>query len=131
APARRRADRRGMSTIIDSKTIAELVGSAFVAGLGVTILFALAIVGITRFAEARRNESAAAALYAVVAGVALAACLAATALGATAVEHRIGAQVRSAGVEIGCRGPIATFAQLFAGLACTGFRRACARPRGL
>jgi hypothetical protein len=77
-----------MSTIVDSKTIAELVGSAFVAGLGVTILFALAIVGITRFAEARRNESAAAALYAIVAGVALAACMAAIVLGLVVMTQK-------------------------------------------
>jgi len=77
-----------MSTIVDTKTIAQLVGWAFGAGLGVTILFALAIAGITRFAEARRSESAAAVLYAVVAGVALAACLAAIVLGLVVMTQK-------------------------------------------
>ena len=71
-----------MSTIVDTETIAKLVGASFAAGLGVTILFALAIVGLARFAEARRSGSAlAAGAYAVVAGIALAACLTAIVLG--------------------------------------------------
>jgi purine-cytosine permease-like protein len=77
-----------MSTIVDTETIAKLVGASVAAGLGVTILFALAIAGITRFAEARRSESAAAAIYAMVAGIALLACLAAIVLGLVVMTQK-------------------------------------------
>jgi hypothetical protein len=78
-----------MSTIVDTETIAKLVGASFGAGLGVTILFALAILGITRFTEARGSGSAlAAGAFAALAGIALAACIAAIVLGIVVMTQK-------------------------------------------
>jgi hypothetical protein len=44
-----------IATIVDTEALWEAVAAAFVAGVGVTILFALAILGASRFAEANRE----------------------------------------------------------------------------
>ena len=70
-----------IATIIDPETVGQLVAASIGAGIGVTLLFSLAIYGLTRLSEARRAEHAgAAALYGMIAALALAACLAAVVL---------------------------------------------------
>ena len=44
-----------IATIVDTKALWETVAAAFVAGVGTTIVFSLAILGATRFAEANRE----------------------------------------------------------------------------
>ncbi len=44
-----------IATIVDTKALWETVVAAFVAGVGTTIVFSLAILGATRFAEANRE----------------------------------------------------------------------------
>lgn len=44
-----------IATIVDTKALAETVAAAFVAGVGATVVFSLAILGTTRFAEANRD----------------------------------------------------------------------------
>ncbi len=68
-----------IATIVDTKALWETVVAAFVAGVGTTIVFSLAILGATRFTHAsREGQVAHAALFAALAiiGV-LATCAAA------------------------------------------------------
>jgi hypothetical protein len=44
-----------IATIVDTKALWETVAAAFVAGVGTTIVFSLAILGTTRFTEATRD----------------------------------------------------------------------------
>ena len=55
-----------IATILDTKALWETVAAAFVAGVGTTIVFSLAILGATRFAEANREGRA---LHATLFGV--------------------------------------------------------------
>jgi len=59
------------ATIVDTKALAETVAAALVAGVGITIVFSLAILGASLFGEARRDGRGGAAVAA--AGLALAA----------------------------------------------------------
>ena len=54
-PARRAGGRHVIATIVDTTALWETVVAAFVAGVGTTIVFSLAILGATRFAEANRD----------------------------------------------------------------------------
>ena len=44
-----------VAEIVDVDTLLKVVGAAFAAGVGVTVAFALAIVGATRMVEMRRD----------------------------------------------------------------------------
>ena len=44
-----------IATIVDTKALWQTVVAAFVAGVGTTFVFSLAILGATRFAEANRE----------------------------------------------------------------------------
>ena len=44
-----------IATIVDTKALWETVVAAFVAGVGTTFVFSLAILGAARFAEANRD----------------------------------------------------------------------------
>jgi hypothetical protein len=44
-----------IATIVDTKALWETVVAAFVAGVGTTIIFSLAILGAAKFAEANRD----------------------------------------------------------------------------
>ncbi len=63
---RRPRPRDMIATIVDTKALWETVAAAFVAGVGTTIVFSLAILGATRFAEANREGRA---LHATLFGV--------------------------------------------------------------
>ena len=59
----------------DGFTLIEVLVATLIAGVGICIVYAVAVVGITRAQEHRRAERrGAAALYAALATVALAAC---------------------------------------------------------
>jgi MFS family permease len=76
-------------TIVDPDTLGELVAASLGAGIGVTLLFSVAIYGLTRFSEARRERhGAAVGVFGVVAAVALAACLGAVVLGIVAMTQK-------------------------------------------
>ncbi len=51
--------------IVDSKALLETVAASFVAGVGVIVVFSIAIVGAARFADARRDDRPAAAAIGV------------------------------------------------------------------
>ena len=68
-----------IATVVDTKALWETVVAAFVAGVGTTFVFSLAILGIARFAEFSREgrnlESALAAALAVLGLLATAAAI--------------------------------------------------------
>ena len=70
------------SPVVDWGTLGQVVLYSLAAGVGVALCFSVAIVGATRFAEARRaGAGAPAALYAALATVGLLATTAAVVLG--------------------------------------------------
>ncbi len=70
------------ATILDTKALLETVVSAFIAGVGVTLIFSLAIVGASRFADMNRDGRPVAAIaFGAMGIVALLAALAAVTVG--------------------------------------------------
>ena len=68
--------------VVDWAKILEVVYSSLGAALAVAIAFSVAVAGSTRFAEERRDGSAArATVWAVLAALGIAVCLAAIVLG--------------------------------------------------
>ena len=68
--------------VVDWGALLEVVWTSLLGGIGVTAIFAVAILGATRAIELRQNGSGAAAtLYGVLTAVALAAVAAAVVLG--------------------------------------------------
>jgi amino acid transporter len=68
--------------IVDWGTLGQVVVYSLAAGVGVAICFSVAIVGATRFADARRNEAPVpAALYGALAVLGLAATVGAVVIG--------------------------------------------------
>jgi hypothetical protein len=47
-----------IATIVETDVLAETVVAAFVAGVGTTLVFSLAILGVARFGEAAREGRA-------------------------------------------------------------------------
>jgi hypothetical protein len=59
-----------LATIVDTKALWETVVAAFVAGVGVTTIFSIVILGFARSADATRSgRSAEAAIFALVAAL--------------------------------------------------------------
>lgn len=69
-----------LATVVDTDALLKSVGAAAAIGLGVILIFSLALFGAVRFADLsrdeRRIEAAAAALLAVVGAVAFVAAVA-------------------------------------------------------
>jgi hypothetical protein len=71
-----------LATIVDTAALLRTVAAAFVAGVGVTLIFSLAILGATRFAELNRDERPVAAVaFGALAIAALAAAAAVVTIG--------------------------------------------------
>jgi hypothetical protein len=71
-----------MATIVDTQALLRTVAAAFVAGVGVTMIFSLAILGAARFAELNRDgRPAAAVAFGALAVAALAAAAGAVTIG--------------------------------------------------
>jgi hypothetical protein len=78
-----------LATVVETKELLQTVLYATVAGIGLTLVFSLAIWGATRFADLSRDERpVAAAAAAVLAAVALLACLAAVATGIVVMTQK-------------------------------------------
>ena len=78
-----------LATVIDTKALLDVVWVSLAAGVGGTAAFSLAIVGATRFLDMRRSGRGAEALtYAVLAALALAACLGMIAIGFVAIVSK-------------------------------------------
>ena len=71
-----------VATIVDTEALWRTVVASFVAGVGVALIFSLAIMGATRFADMTQDgRPLAAVAYGVVALIALAAAAAAVTVG--------------------------------------------------
>jgi hypothetical protein len=71
-----------LATIVDTQALLKTVVAAFIAGVGVTLIFSLAILGASRFADMNRDGRPAAALaFGALGVVALLAALAAVTVG--------------------------------------------------
>jgi hypothetical protein len=71
-----------LATVVDTEALWQTIAAAFVAGIGVTLAFSLAVLGLSSFVEASRDGRSAAALaFAALTAVALAATAAAIVAG--------------------------------------------------
>jgi hypothetical protein len=71
-----------LAEIVETKELLQTVVFAFVAGVGVTVIFSVAIWGVARFVDlSQEDRSMAAGAAAAVAGLALLAVLAAMVIG--------------------------------------------------
>ena len=71
-----------LATVVDTGSLLKTVAAAFVAGVGVTLIYSLAILGAARSAELSRDgRPLAAASFGALAVVALAAATAAVTIG--------------------------------------------------
>jgi hypothetical protein len=78
-----------LAAIVETKELLETVAAALIAGVGVTIVFSIAVFGATRFADLSRDERPiAAAAAAVTAAIALAACIAAVVVGIIVMTNK-------------------------------------------
>jgi hypothetical protein len=78
-----------MATIVDVDVLLEVVGAAFVAGIGITAIFGLVIYGSTRFADQRRaGDAFGSAAFAIFAATGFAAFIAAVVLGILVMTNK-------------------------------------------
>jgi hypothetical protein len=79
----------GLAEIVETKELVQTVVYAFVAGVGVTVIFSVAIWGVARFVDLNQEERpAAAAAAAGVAGLALLAVVAAVVIGVVVMTSK-------------------------------------------
>jgi cation transporter-like permease len=78
-----------MAVVVETKQLLETVVASLVAGVGVTVVFSVAIWGVARFADLSRNERPlAAGAAATLAGLAMLATLAAVAFGIVVMTRK-------------------------------------------
>jgi hypothetical protein len=78
-----------MAVVVETKQLLETVVASLVAGVGVTVIFSVAIWGVGRFADLSRNERPlAAGAAATLAGLAVLATLAAVAFGIVVMSSK-------------------------------------------
>jgi hypothetical protein len=78
-----------VATILQTKELLQTVAASVIAGVGVTIVFSIAVYGATRFADLSRNERPLAATVAVVTAVlAFAVCVAAVVIGIVVMTNK-------------------------------------------
>jgi hypothetical protein len=78
-----------IATVVDTQALLKTVIAAAVAGVGVTLVFSLAIVGLAGFAErARDNRPVAAAGFGALALAALGAAVAAVTIGIVVMTQK-------------------------------------------
>ena len=79
----------GFAEIVETKELVQTVVYAFVAGVGVTVIFSVAIWGVARFVDLSQEERpVAAGAAAGVAGLALLAVVAAVVIGVVAMTGK-------------------------------------------
>ncbi|HEY2334262.1 MAG TPA: hypothetical protein VGH58_04550 [Solirubrobacterales bacterium] len=78
-----------MAVVVETKQLLETIAASLIAGVGVTVVFSVAIWGIARFADLSRNERPmAASAAAALAGMAALATLAAVAFGIVIMSRK-------------------------------------------
>jgi hypothetical protein len=71
-----------LATVVDTEALLRTIAAAFVAGVGVTFIFSLAIVGAARFADMSRDgRPVAAVAFGIMGVIALAVAAAAVTIG--------------------------------------------------
>jgi hypothetical protein len=71
-----------LATVVETKELLQTVAASVIAGVGVTVVFSMAIYGATRFADLSRDERPlAAGAAAALTLIALSACVAAVVVG--------------------------------------------------
>jgi MFS family permease len=77
------------SPIVDAHALLQMVYASLLAGIGVCVIYAVAVVGITRAQERRRgHRPRAAALYAALAALCVGACIWAIVMGITIMASK-------------------------------------------
>jgi hypothetical protein len=80
---------RSMATIVDTTALWRTVVTAFVAGVGVTFAFSIAILGTARFIDLGRDgRTGAATAFAALAALALIVCAGAIVLGVVVMTQK-------------------------------------------
>jgi hypothetical protein len=78
-----------LATIVDTQALLETVVASAVAGVGVTLIFSVAILGASRFAESSRNgRPVTAVAFGVLALVALLVAAVAVTVGIIVMTHK-------------------------------------------
>jgi cation transporter-like permease len=78
-----------MAIVVETKELLQTVVASLIAGVGVTVVFSIAIWGVARFADLSRNERPlAAGAAATLAGLALAVTLAGVAFGIVVMTRK-------------------------------------------
>jgi cation transporter-like permease len=78
-----------VAVVVETKELLETVIASLIAGVGVTVVFSIAIWGVARFADLSRNERPlAAGAAAALAGLALLFTLAAVAFGIVVMSSK-------------------------------------------
>ena len=78
-----------IATVIDTTALLKMFYSSLLAGVGVAVVFSIAILGATRSADLRRtNRTGAATAYAVLAGLGLLLSVAIVVYGLVLVVHK-------------------------------------------
>jgi cation transporter-like permease len=78
-----------MAVVVETKELLQTVIASLIAGVGVTVVFSIAIWGVARFADLSRNERPlAAGAAAALAGLALLVTLAAVAFGIVVMSRK-------------------------------------------
>lgn len=78
-----------LAAIVDTGALGKVIIASLIAGIGVTVAFALTILGATRFADMRRDDRPVeAGVFAVLATLALAASVAAVVVGVVVMTSK-------------------------------------------
>ena len=78
-----------LATVVETKQLLQTIAVSVIVGVGLTIVFSIAVYGATRFADLSRDERPLAATAAiVVAMVAFLACIAAVVVGIVVMTNK-------------------------------------------
>jgi hypothetical protein len=78
-----------VATIVETRDLLETIAASLIAGVGVTLVFSIAVYGATRFADLSRDERPMAATVAIVtAVVAFLVCIAAVVIGIVVMTNK-------------------------------------------
>jgi len=78
-----------VATIVETKELLQTVAASVIAGIGVTIVFSIAVYGATRFADLSRDDRPFAATAAIVTAlVAFGVCIAVVVVGIVVMIHK-------------------------------------------
>ena len=78
-----------LATVVETKQLLQTIAVSVIVGVGLTIVFSIAVYGATRFADLSRDERPVAATAAIVAAVvAFLACIAAVVVGIVVMTNK-------------------------------------------